>query len=48
MTDAEFMKLPVPPPTLQLKTATLEELAQLRIKFPAGSHYAQIGELDHG
>ncbi len=47
MTDAEFMKLPVPSPTLQLETATSEELAELRILFPSGD-YMQIGEPDHG
>lgn len=47
MTDAEFLKLPEPPPTLQLETATPEELTALRIRFTNGD-YAQIGELDHG
>lgn len=48
MNDTDFMKMPVPTPTLQLKTATPEDLAQLRIRFPEGSDYAQIGDYDHG
>lgn len=48
MTDAEFMKLPVPAPTLQLETATPEDLAALREYFPAGNSYAFIKELPHG
>ncbi len=48
MTDEEFMKLPEPAPTLQLETATLKDLADLREYFPVGNEHAFIKELPHG
>jgi len=47
LSDEAIKALTPPPPTLQLETATSEDLAALRIKFPRGD-YAQIGELTHG